>query len=159
MSPLQFHNKIFIVKHAWHNLWEGHMTTGRINQVAFTNPRQISQNRSKSKRCQCHHNPGTWVPGRETEQVLCQILFPVNYHEDHHKNAVVIIIQSWQRSVLPTAKARPNESVSAGMNPTLQDRKNVINAPSSPWFQTFELNTWLPHSVSINQSTHLAPRW
>ncbi len=111
MSRSQFHSKIFILRHAWLNLWDERMTTGRINQVAFTYPRQIAQNRSKSKSRQCRHNPGTKVPGREAEPALCQIPFPVNYQEDHHKNAAINIIQSPQRSVLPTAKAGPNESV------------------------------------------------
>ena len=36
MSHLQFHCiKVFILRHAWLNLWDKHMTTGRINQVTF----------------------------------------------------------------------------------------------------------------------------
>ena len=35
MSHSQFHCTIsFILRHAWLNLWDKHMTTGRINQVA-----------------------------------------------------------------------------------------------------------------------------
>ena len=34
MSHSQFHSiKQFILRHAWLNLWDKHMTTGRINQV------------------------------------------------------------------------------------------------------------------------------
>ena len=34
MSHSQFHStKLFILGHAWLNLWDKHMTTGRINQV------------------------------------------------------------------------------------------------------------------------------
>ena len=34
MSHSQFHSiEIFILRHAWLNLWDKHMTTGRINQV------------------------------------------------------------------------------------------------------------------------------
>ena len=34
MSHSQFHSiKSFILRHAWLNLWDKHMTTGRINQV------------------------------------------------------------------------------------------------------------------------------
>ena len=34
MSHSQFHStKLFILRHAWLNLWDKHMTTGRINQV------------------------------------------------------------------------------------------------------------------------------
>ena len=33
MSHPQFHSKIFTLRHAWLNLRDKHMTTGRINQV------------------------------------------------------------------------------------------------------------------------------
>ena len=36
MSLSQFHRiKWFILRHAWLNLWDKHMTTGRINQVTY----------------------------------------------------------------------------------------------------------------------------
>ena len=36
MSHSQFHRiKWFILGHAWLNLWDKHMTTGRINQVTY----------------------------------------------------------------------------------------------------------------------------
>ena len=36
MSHSQFHSiKQFILRHAWLNLWDKHMTTGRINQVSI----------------------------------------------------------------------------------------------------------------------------
>ena len=36
MSHSQFHStKLFILRHAWLNLWDKHMTTGRINQVTL----------------------------------------------------------------------------------------------------------------------------
>ena len=38
MSHSQFHSlNLFILTHAWLNLCDKHMTTGRINQVAFLN--------------------------------------------------------------------------------------------------------------------------
>ena len=38
MSHSQFHSlNLFILTHAWLNLLYKHMTTGRINQVAFLN--------------------------------------------------------------------------------------------------------------------------
>ena len=37
MSHSQFHStKLLILRHAWLNLWDKHMTTGRINQVTIT---------------------------------------------------------------------------------------------------------------------------
>ena len=36
MSHSQFHStKSFILRHAWLNLWDERMTTGRINQIAI----------------------------------------------------------------------------------------------------------------------------
>ena len=36
MSHSQFHSmELFILRHAWLNLWDKHMTTGRINQVTL----------------------------------------------------------------------------------------------------------------------------
>ncbi len=36
MSHSQFHGiKLFILRHAWLNLWDKHMTTGRINQITI----------------------------------------------------------------------------------------------------------------------------
>ena len=36
MRHSQFHSKnLFILRHAWLNLWDKHMTTGRINQVTI----------------------------------------------------------------------------------------------------------------------------
>ena len=37
MSRSQFQSKRFILRHAWLNLWDERMTTGRINQVAIHN--------------------------------------------------------------------------------------------------------------------------
>ena len=34
MSRSQFQSKRFILRHAWLNLWDERMTTGRINQIA-----------------------------------------------------------------------------------------------------------------------------
>ncbi len=39
MSHSQFHSTdLFILRHAWLNLWDKHMTTGRINQVSYRVP-------------------------------------------------------------------------------------------------------------------------
>ena len=35
MSHSQFHCILFIPRHAWLNLWDKHMTTGRINQITI----------------------------------------------------------------------------------------------------------------------------
>ena len=52
MSHSQFHSiKLFTLRHAWLNLWDKHMTTGRINQITIvqrkTNP-LFNQSKSPS---------------------------------------------------------------------------------------------------------------
>ena len=42
MSRSQFQSKRFILRHAWLNLWNERMTTGRINQVATFSPAATS---------------------------------------------------------------------------------------------------------------------
>ena len=60
MSHLQFQSKRFILRHAWLNLWDERMTTGRINQVAIF--KQVS--------CTCHDLPN--LPINITTKVLSQ---------------------------------------------------------------------------------------
>ena len=44
MSRSQFHSiNLFILTHAWLNLWDERMTTGRINQVAIIYPTHVTQ--------------------------------------------------------------------------------------------------------------------
>ena len=45
MSCSQFHSiKLFILRHAWLNLWDKHMTTGRINQVTIVHQSETRRN-------------------------------------------------------------------------------------------------------------------
>lgn len=56
MSHSQFHStKLFILRHAWLNLWDKHMTTGRINQVTLVkkknrNKKMTDRSRALSKK-------------------------------------------------------------------------------------------------------------
>ena len=51
MSHSQFHSiDLFILRHAWLNLWDKHMTTGRINQVSYVELLLLQQHRSTSRR-------------------------------------------------------------------------------------------------------------
>ena len=47
MSRLQFRCTILILRHAWLNLWDKHMTTGRINQVAAERVQVCLERRSR----------------------------------------------------------------------------------------------------------------
>ena len=50
MSHSQFHStKLFILRHAWLNLWDKHMTTGRINQVTSLKKEKIASSRNRTQ--------------------------------------------------------------------------------------------------------------
>ena len=55
MSCTQFHSiKLFILRHAWLNLWDKHMTTGRINQVTVCQPPLKYDGRTKRNANELH---------------------------------------------------------------------------------------------------------
>ena len=48
MSHSQFHStNLFILRHAWLNLWDKHMTTGRINQVTISTCTKVQHQYSR----------------------------------------------------------------------------------------------------------------
>ena len=55
MSHSQFHRLLLKLRHAWLNLWDKHMTTGRINQVTIS--RTLSERAWRLQR-DCSH----WLP-------------------------------------------------------------------------------------------------
>jgi hypothetical protein len=58
MSHSQFHStNLFILRHAWLNLWDKHMTTGRINQVAVVKKTFISGRKDLEVLTHNHINP------------------------------------------------------------------------------------------------------
>jgi hypothetical protein len=58
MSHSQFHStNLFILGHAWLNLWDKHMTTGRINQVTTFPLRRLQT--------EAHHNSPYSAPSKK----------------------------------------------------------------------------------------------
>ena len=56
MSHSQFHSiNLFILRHAWLNLWDKHMTTGRINQVTTFPDLLISKWAPNTRQAQKDH--------------------------------------------------------------------------------------------------------
>ena len=56
MSHSQFHRiNWFILGHAWLNLWDKHMTTGRINQVTILNAAAVGPRRHPAGRGSAVH--------------------------------------------------------------------------------------------------------
>ena len=81
MSCTQFYSiKLFILRHAWLNLWDKHMTTGRINQVTLI----------KKWRNTCHYSQ--YQPHAETESED-----PVQHHTASVSQTCTIL-----HSTLPT---------------------------------------------------------
>jgi hypothetical protein len=68
MSCTQFHRiKMFILRHAWLNLWNKHMTTGRINQVTFVWERKKSSQQQQNWRGSRFSHPSLlWM---QTDQI------------------------------------------------------------------------------------------
>ena len=66
MSHSQFRSRILILRHAWLNLWDKHMTTGRINQV-ITKPTQPS-------------NEESWVGRQNRIQQVGHFQFQANHN-------------------------------------------------------------------------------
>jgi hypothetical protein len=67
MSRSQFYSiKLFILRHAWLNLWDKHMTTGRINQVNFLLARNCTVT---------EHNVKSWTElrGNKRSHIGCKL--------------------------------------------------------------------------------------
>ena len=64
MSHSQFHSITLILRHAWLNLWDKHMTTGRINQVSILSNLFAWLNRNLTKQLSSPCPPGReWLIG------------------------------------------------------------------------------------------------
>ena len=90
MSHSQFHSDTFILRHAWLNLWDERMTTGRINQVAA----------SPCVLCIMHSshwlspsNTSPWMQSASTQLWLASLnsTFPVPPHYSNDWQCVGII--------------------------------------------------------------------
>ena len=86
MSHSQFHRMKFILRHAWLNLWDKHMTTGRINQVACVG-------RSRSQR---HLSRATMAPKSRwsIDKGYCKHVFCYSTSTSRHSLAVITICVS-----------------------------------------------------------------
>ena len=87
MSRSQFHSiKLFILRHAWLNLWDKHMTTGRINQVTFfvcypyhfATPRPRNNTYCEELRCGATQRGLAYRPGPKAADKSRQLSKPVN---------------------------------------------------------------------------------
>ena len=71
MSHSQFHStNLFILRHAWPNLWDKHMTTGRINQVTTF---QITRFRRYGQQVGTGNNKVAFPTGSSSTE-LCSVL-------------------------------------------------------------------------------------
>ena len=90
MSHSQFHGILFILRHAWLNLWDKHMTTGRINQV--TTLLAYSRHRSMVSllRSQWIHKRQYGPPGEATTQVHSSTTWTTSEQASQHSAQVVL---------------------------------------------------------------------
>ena len=81
MSRSQFHSiKLFILRHAWLNLWDKHMTTGRINQVTFL-----------SNKKQRPH----WALTQRATSISCSSLFGLRPRRDELTRSHHLFCNRW----------------------------------------------------------------
>ena len=79
MSHLQFHSiKLFILRLAWLSLFDEHMTTGRINQVAFDDL-AFFFHKVKKKHTQEKHIPTSFV---ERKRLRVAIRFDAFFYKE-----------------------------------------------------------------------------
>lgn len=75
MSHSQFHStNLFILRHAWLNLWDKHMTTGRINQVTISVCTEKSRRPSAQHRYSRQRHFLRWVFVTRLQKCLCEFL-------------------------------------------------------------------------------------
>ena len=102
MSRSQFHSiKLFILRHAWLNLWDKHMTTGRINQVTFLTV-QAWHPTAPQKRRRWSHARHSHSPQRRST-----VVGPKPSLREPRKT-VFFLFQSWfleQRALAPEGEA------------------------------------------------------
>ena len=80
MSHSQFHSTdLFILRHAWLNLWDKHMTTGRINQVSY---KQLTRKQAlNQKRCSL----GTLTKPFSLVRFIARVLYSLPSRETRNK--------------------------------------------------------------------------
>ena len=88
MSCTQFHGiKMFILRHAWLNLWDKHMTTGRINQVTEKSPEstnKLSHTADTHARASAHTGTRHTKPTRPSS-LVCKPRFTHSWMEKRTK--------------------------------------------------------------------------
>ena len=81
MSHSQFHRiNWFILGHAWLNLWDKHMTTGRINQVSTFSRRAVL-----SGEILCRAQPSPFQGTHTPRQTIIGLVFRVKRTNVHHQ--------------------------------------------------------------------------
>ena len=119
MSRSQFQSKRFILRHAWLNLWDERMTTGRINQVAIlTTTNTIKQ-----------HNVFGTALARSTPHVTSHTIESAKVIHNKHSNSDTRE-DTWHASELPKRHAIKQSIGPAEAN---------LNVPKSPELTTKHL--------------------
>lgn len=83
MSHSQFHSlNLFILTHAWLNLWDKHMTTGRINQITILKEEATSSKKERNRNLFFFSHPfplaRRYLLSLETAEIPEKLLFQVS---------------------------------------------------------------------------------
>jgi hypothetical protein len=152
MSCTQFHCiKMFILRHAWLNLWDKHMTTGRINQVTTikwtaTRPTQRTT-RSCQKAWPAHRvseaPPITHQSSPKTRQ--CEFMTDINC--SNWGVASIYKIMTWNRVRKSRTKRRTNASSGSAEIPLLAETNSKIATNTQSLLELFLERRWTRHRV------------
>ena len=82
MSHSQFHSITLILRHAWLNLWDKHMTTGRINQITILKEEATSSKKERNRNLFFFSHPfplaRRYLLSLETAEIPEKLLFQVS---------------------------------------------------------------------------------
>ena len=136
MSLSQFHSiELFILRHAWLNLWDKHMTTGRINQVC---KRKTEKKRKRATEQQAGSRPLPPPPSFpiKKEKKIRSLFFSVAFQPPPQERGFLqqkekggrffFLVQKWTR-----LSSQKNWKKAANQIPN-KERKTSL-AQNSPW--------------------------
>ena len=134
MSLSQFHSiELFILRHAWLNLWDKHMTTGRINQVC----KRKTEKKRKRAQQQAGSRPLPPPPSFpiKKEKKIRSLFFSVAFQTPPERGFLqqkekggrfFFLVQKWTR-----LSSQKNWKKAANQIPN-KERKTSL-AQNSPW--------------------------
>ena len=155
MSHSQFHStKLFILRHAWLNLWDKHMTTGRINQVTTVHFAPILMTQRPPSRMGVHQT--SWRINCSTEPQLRPPCSP-DLTSFKHSSPCCAEQQRSQPSKRTTNSRSTKMLTAAIVDSQVANRKQVWLTASKP---TFSIHCkHLKGTLSHRPGKHFTFQW